>query len=165
MSGALMSVELERSLQAFVYREARLLDEGHFDQWDQLFAPEGLYWLPASSNAEDPLREASHLYDDRMLRRVHIERLKSAHAHSQQPAGRCHHLMQQPEVLDADVASGVFKLRTAFLYTELRSGRTVSLPGVARHTLRRAGGDFLIMLKRVDLLHGSEPLPAVEFYV
>ena len=71
--------------------------------------------------------EASHLLDDRLLRRVHIERLRSAHAHSQQSAGRPHHLLQPSEVLEADEAGNVYRLRTPFLYTELRAGRTVTL--------------------------------------
>ena len=165
MSAQTTSTELEQALQALVVREARLLDEQRLDEWDALFAEDGHYWLPASLEAKDPLREASHLYDDRMLRRVHIERLRSAHAHSQQPRGRCHHLLQTPEVLEASSTDDRFQLRTSFIYTELRAGRTISLPGVAHHRLRRTADGFLIVLKRVDLLHAAEPLPAVEFYI
>lgn len=165
MSPTIVPVELERALQAFVICEARLLDDMQLEQWDALFADDGVYWLPVSERATDPRLEASHLYDDRMLRRVHIERLRSAHAHSQQPPGRGHHLLQQPEVLEANPVDNIFRLRTAFLYTELRAGRTVTLPGVARHTLRRSESGFLIVLKRVELLHGSQALPAVEFYI
>jgi 3-phenylpropionate/cinnamic acid dioxygenase small subunit len=165
MSEQIVSPDLERLLQAVVVREARLLDEQRLDEWDALFADDGVYWLPASPEAQDPRLEASHLYDDRMLRRVHIERLRSAHAYSQQPPGRCHHLLQTPEVLEANLAGDCFYLRTAFLYTELRAGRTVTLPGVAHHRLRRAASGFLIVLKRVDLLHAGEALPAVEFYI
>ena len=165
MSAQSVSPDLERLLQAVVVREARLLDEQRLDEWDALFADDGVYWLPASPAAQDPRLEASHLYDDRMLRRVHIERLRSAHAYSQQPAGRCHHLLQAPEVLEANFAEDNFYLRTAFLHTELRAGRTVTLPGVAHHRLRRVASGFLIVLKRVDLLHAGEALPAVEFYI
>ncbi len=165
MSANAVPAELERSLQAFVVREARLLDEMQLDQWNALFADDGIYWLPVSPEASDPRLHASHLYDDRMLRQVHIERLRSAQAHSQQPAGRCHHLLQQPEVIDFNEVDNRFCIRTPFLYTELRAGRTVSLPGVARHELRRSESGFLIVLKRVDLLHASQPLPAVEFYI
>lgn len=165
MTASPVLLELERALQAFVVREARLLDDMQLDEWEAMFAEDGFYWLPASLGATDPLREASHLYDDRLLRRVHIERLRSAHAHSQQPPGRSHHLLQAPEVLEANEAANRYRLRTAFVYTELRGGRTVSLPGVAYHQLRRTGTGFLIVLKRVDLLHAAEPLPAIEFYI
>ncbi len=165
MSEQGVSPDLARLLQSVVVREAQLLDEQRLDEWDALFADDGIYWLPASPAVQDPRLEASHLYDNRMLRRVHIERLRSAHAHSQQPAGRCHHLLQTPEVIEADLPGGSFNLRTPFLYTELRAGRTVTLPGVAHHRLRRVTSGFLIVLKRVDLLHAGEALPAVEFYI
>ena len=94
-----------------------------------------------------------------------MRRLASPVAYSQQPRGRCHHLLQTPEVERADHQSRDFRLRTAFIYTELRSGHTVSLPGVAWHHLTLIEGQLRIRLKRVDLLHAAEPLPAIEFYV
>ncbi len=165
MSLVNISAESLQELQAFVFHEARLLDEARYAEWNALFTPEGRYWLPVSREARDPLLEASHLYDDQMLREVHLARLQSPHAHSQQPRGRCHHLLQQPEVLEHDTAAGVFVLRTPFIYHELRAGHTVSLPGVATHRLVRSFEGLRIALKRVDLLHAGEPLPAVEFYI
>lgn len=153
------------ALLRFVAHEARCLDERRFDQWNALFAPEGWYWLPAAAHHTDPLREASHLYDDALLRRVKLARLASPLAHSQQPAGRCHHLLQASDVLRLDAAANRFELRTPFIYTELRASRTTALPGVAWHTLRVHAGGLAIVLKRVDLLHAAEPLPAVEFYL
>ena len=64
-----------------------------------------------------------------------------------------------------DAAGNRFELRTPFLYTELRAGHSVGLPGVAWHTLRVHDGSLRIVLKRVDLLHAAEPLPAIEFYL
>ncbi len=162
---ALMDVDLERALIAFVLHEARLLDEQRLEDWNALFAPDGWYWLPADARHTDPLRQASHLYDDDLLRQVHIARLRSAQAHSQQTPGQCHHLMQQPHIESIDAAGGRYRLRTAFIYTELRSSRTVSLPGIAWHDLRLIDGQLRIQLKRVDLLHAAEALPAIEFYV
>ena len=153
------------ALAALVAQEARCLDEGRWADWNALYAPDGWYWLPASTEHTDPLQQASHLYDDAVLRAVRIARLQSPQAHSQRPPGRCHHLLQASEVLAMDAAANRFTLRTPFLYTELRAGHTVSLPGVAWHTLKVNDGALCIALKRVDLLHAAEPLPAVEFYI
>ena len=152
-------------LAAFVAHEARLLDERRWAEWNALFTPEGMYWLPAVPDAIDPLAQASHLYDDDLLRRVRLQRLQSASAHSQQPPGRCHHLLQGAEVLTADAAANRFELRTPFIYTELRAGRTVTLPGVAWHSLCVHEGALRMLRKRVDLLHADQPLSAVEFYI
>lgn len=152
-------------LVAWVAHEARCLDEQRWAEWNALFAPEGWYWLPASADHVDPLAEASHLYDDHLLREVKLSRLQNRQAHSQQPPGRAHHLLQASDVLVHDAAANRFELRTPFLYTELRAGRSVSLPGVAWHHLRLHDGALRMVLKRVDLLHAAEALPAVEFYV
>lgn len=149
----------------FVVREARLLDDRCWSQWLDLFDAQGWYWLPADAAHTDPLRQASHLYDDALLRRVRIERLLNPQAHSQQPSGRCHHLLQVPEVLGMDVQANRFQLRTSFLYTELRAGHAISLPGVSLHTLCLAEGQLRILLKRVELLQAAQPLPAIEFYI
>jgi len=152
-------------LAEFVAHEARLLDEQRWEEWNALFADDGWYWLPASPAARDPLDEACHLYDDRLLRSVRLQRLRSPQAHSQRPPGRCHHLLQPPALLERDDAAGRFELRTPFLYTELRAGHTTTLPGTARHTLVLVDSALRIRLKRVDLLHADTPLPAVEFYL
>lgn len=152
-------------LRAFVAHEARCLDERRYDEWNALFAPGGWYWLPASSTHTDPLAQASHLYDDETLRRVKLARLQSPLAHSQQGGMQCHHLLQASEVLRHDATNNRFELRTPFIYSELRAGRTATLPGVAWHHLLVHEGALRIALKRVDLLHAGEPLPAVEAYV
>lgn len=153
------------TLTEFVVREARLLDERCWQEWLGLFDPQGWYWLPADPDHVDPLRQASHLYDDALLRRVRIERLENPQAHSQRPPGRCHHLLQVPEVLSMDEQANCFQLRTPFLYTELRAGHVVSLPGVSLHTLCVSQGELRILLKRVELLQAAQALPAIEFYI
>lgn len=153
------------ALVAFVAHEARCLDERRFSEWATLFAPDGLYWLPAAAHHTDPVHQASHLCDDALLREVRLARLQSHLAHSQQPPGAAHHLLQASDVLQLNAAANQFKLRTPFIYTELRAARTTTLPGVAWHTLVVHEGELRIQLKRVDLLHAAEALPAVEFYV
>ncbi len=160
-----MKAPTATELQAFVALEACCLDEQRWADWSAMFAPDGWYWLPADTAHTDPLAQASHLYDDALLRRVKLQRLQSPQAHSQKPAGRCHHLLQASEVRVCDAAANRFELRTPFIYTELRAGRTVTLPAVAWHHLRVHEGALRIVLKRVDLLHAAEPLPAVEFYI
>ncbi len=83
----------------FVQAEARLLDAKRFDDWNTLFTDDAFYWLPATPDQPDPDNWTSHLYEDKLLRDVRIERLKSARAFSQQPPSRCHHLLQLPHIL------------------------------------------------------------------
>ncbi len=94
----------EHDLVRFVYREARLLDEKRFDEWYELFTEDGFYWVPLAPDQVDPLDHTSLAYEDRLLLKLRIERLKSPRAFSQQPPSRCHHLLQMPEVEKSDPA-------------------------------------------------------------
>src|SRR5664279_1914263 len=86
----------ERELIDFVVREARLLDEKRYEEWNALFTDDAFYWVPLTPGQPDGVDHTSHLYEDKLLRELRIERLKSPRAFSQQPPTRSHHLLQTP---------------------------------------------------------------------
>ena len=145
----------------FVIREARLLDEKRFDEWYELFAEDGHYWVPASPNQPDPLNHNSLAYEDRLLLKLRIERLKQPTAYSQKPASRCHHLLQTPEIERS--ANNEFVTRTSFIYTETRGDESQRYAAVASHTL--VGDPLKIRLKRVDILNCDAALPSIQLFL
>ena len=145
----------------FVIREARLLDEKRFDEWYELFAEDGHYWVPASPDQPDPLNHNSLAYEDKLLLKLRIERLKQPNAYSQKPASRCHHLLQAPEIEKS--GKGEFLIRTSFIYTETRGDESQRYAAVAWHTL--VGEPLRIRLKRVDLLNCDAALPSIQLFL
>jgi 3-phenylpropionate/cinnamic acid dioxygenase small subunit len=145
----------------FVIREARLLDEKRFDEWYELFAEDGHYWVPASPDQPDPLNHNSLAYEDRLLLKLRIERLKQPTAYSQKPASRCHHLLQAPEIEKSE--KNEFLIRTSFIYTETRGDDSQRYAAVAWHTL--IGYPLRIRLKRVDLLNCDAALPSIQLFL
>lgn len=144
----------DQQLIDFVLDEAQLLDELRFDDWLALFSDDGRYWMPLAHGQTDPRLHASLLYEDRLLLQVRIERLRGARTFSQQPASRCHHLLQTPRVAARDDAAGVYACRTAFHYIETRQDEQTLYAGWARHELVLQGdGALRIRLKRVDLVN------------
>jgi 3-phenylpropionate/cinnamic acid dioxygenase small subunit len=158
-------IPTEQDLARFVVREARLLDEGRLDEWFALFADGGHYWVPLSHGQTDPVLHNSLAYEDTLLLRLRIERLKSPRAFSQQPPSRCHHLLQQPEVDRLDNAANTYVTRTPLLYSETRAGTTLRLAATVYHTLAVIDGALRIRLKRVDLLECETALPSVQLFV
>jgi 3-phenylpropionate/cinnamic acid dioxygenase small subunit len=149
--------------EQFVMNEARLIDEQRFDEWLDLFAEDGRYWVPLAGGAQREDAAYNALADeDRLLLSLRVQRLKNPRAHSQHPKSRCQHVLQPPQVLHSDAAG--CELRTPFLYIESRGGRTLQLAGSATHRLVRAGDAWRIRLKRVDLLDAGEPLPAIQLF-
>jgi 3-phenylpropionate/cinnamic acid dioxygenase small subunit len=145
----------------FVIREARLLDEKRFDEWYELFAEDGHYWVPASPGQPDPLNHNSLAYEDKLLLKLRIERLKQPTAYSQKPASRCHHLLQTPEIEKSE--KDEILMRTSFTYTEIRGDESQRYAAVAWHTLVR--DPMRIRLKRVDLLNCDAALPSIQLFL
>jgi 3-phenylpropionate/cinnamic acid dioxygenase small subunit len=157
----------ERQLIDFVVREARLLDEKRYAEWNALFTDDAYYWVPLVPDQEDGLNHTSHLYEDKLLRELRIERLKSPRAFSQQPPTRSLHLLQTPTVEPPDAARPDEHLvRTVFQYTESQGDELNTLVGVCWHRIVvDESGALRIRQKRVDLINSDAALPAVQLFV
>ncbi|GAA0533440.1 MAG: aromatic-ring-hydroxylating dioxygenase subunit beta [Pigmentiphaga sp.] len=150
------------ALAEFIYEEARLLDEKRLDQWQDLFTSDGVYWIPLGCDQQDPVDHASITYEDRLLLKLRIDRLQQPRAYSQQPASRCLHVLQLPRLEGAD--GRMYRMRTPMIYCEARGDEQWTYAAVARHELVPHEDTFRIRLKRVDLLNGDAPLPAIQLF-
>jgi 3-phenylpropionate/cinnamic acid dioxygenase small subunit len=149
-----------------VYHEARLIDEKRFDEWYELFAEDSLYWMPLSR--EQPLGEAhtSLFYEDKLLLKIRIERLRHPNAFSQQLPSFSQHVLQQPAVQSTDPQSGCCVMRTPFLYVEAQLDRQFMLAGVTYHHLVTVdAGGWRIRMKKIELLNREAALPSIELLI
>lgn len=132
-------------------REARLLDDGRHTDWLAMYAPECLYWVPASADGGDPRREVATAFDDRRRLEDRIYRLGTDYAWSQQPRSRTSRIVSNVAAYETTDAS-IFMTRSTFLITEFQAGDTRSWAGWAGHRLRRDGDGWEIMVKQVNLI-------------
>ena len=160
-----MTEPTRQDLIDFVVREARLLDEKRYEEWNALFTDDAFYWVPLVPDQVDGINHTSHLYEDKLLRDLRIERLKSPRAFSQQPASRCHHLLQTPTVEEFDADAHRFVVRTEFHYTESQGDELQFYVGTFYHHLTLQGGALRMTLKRVNLLNCDAALPAVQLFI
>lgn len=147
----------------FVYHEAELLDTGHFDAWLDLFTADGVYWMPLEPGQQERRLVGSLMNEDRVLLATRIERLKGKRTFSQQPASRCHHLLQQPRVLRVDDQGG--EVRTAFHYTETRGDEQTLYAGWTTHHLLLQDGALRMQLKRVDLVNCDAAFGNIQLFM
>lgn len=160
-----MNAITEDDLVRFVYREARLLDEMRYEEWLDLFAEDGHYWMPAEWRQTDPRLQASLMYEDLLLLRVRVERLAGARTFSQKPRSRSHHLLQAPEVDEMDPARNLYRTYTPFHYVETRGDTKELYAGWARHELSVVDGALKIRLKRVDLVNFDAPFGSIQLFM
>ena len=151
----------------FVVHEARLLDEKRYEEWNALFLDDAIYWVPLVPNQPEGLDHTSHLHEDKLLRDLRIERLKSPRAFSQQPPTRSLHLLQTPTVEPRDPERPhEHRVRTVFQYVESQGDEMHTFFGVAWHRIVvDAQGALRLAQKRVDLINSDAALPAVQLFV
>ena len=137
----------------FIYAEARMLDEGRYDEWLDLWLADGHYWMPLDYKQTDPHLVTSFLYEDMFMLKLRVERLNGARTFSQKPKSRCHHVIQRPFVDKLDNDDGDYVTNTSMHYVETRLDEQFLLALTATHELKRVDGELRIANKRVDLLN------------
>jgi benzoate/toluate 1,2-dioxygenase beta subunit len=147
---------LLESCRGMLHLEARLLDEGRFEDWLALFAAECLFWVPGSPGG-DPKREIAVAFDDRRQLEGRIYRLRTGYAWSQVPPSRTSRIVSNVEAFRGD-SDAVVMVRSTFLITELRDGQTRTFAGWNGHRLARNGGGWKILVKQINLIDCDQNL-------
>jgi 3-phenylpropionate/cinnamic acid dioxygenase small subunit len=158
------AVASDSELINFVYAEARLIDEKRLDEWYDLFAQDARYWIPLTRGQKNGLTENSLMFEDKLLLKVRITRLRNPHAYSQAQPSFCQHILQAPSIEDRGSTTGVAVLRTAFLYVENQHDHQEVYAGVVWHHLVRAQEGLLMSLKKVELLNCEAALPSLQLF-
>jgi 3-phenylpropionate/cinnamic acid dioxygenase small subunit len=143
--------------ESFLIHEARLLDEGRFDDWLALFTPEAKYWVPSEPDQADPLETVSLMYDDRRLLETRVRRLSSPRIYSQEPRSRTSRMINNVTIeKDADAVSTL--VRSKFVLIEFRRNEQRLFGGTCFHRLIVDKDGIRIAWKRVDLVNSDAPL-------
>lgn len=159
---------MESEISAFVYREARLLDEWKLDEWLRLFTEDGIYWLPIDEHG-DPRVSSSIIYDDKRRREMRVDQLLSGRGASQTPRSEMLHNIGNLEISPAGPAGA--SVRYNVIVAELRPGdwRQAGLGKEALYSgrcllrLRREQGEWRMAEKRLVLLKRNQPLENLSF--
>ncbi len=152
MSASRSSLDRIAAVTAFVHKEARLIDERRFEDWANLFTPDGLYWAPLTPGQTDHLNEMSIIKDDRAMLDARVARLRHPEAHADSPPVRTVHMLANIELVSE--AGDETHVAGALMMTEWRDDRQTIYAGRVRWTLVAAGADdFAIRLKRVELVN------------
>ena len=149
--------EVRDECEAFLVREARLLDDRRFEEWLALFAADGVYWIPHRFGGGDPRREICLAFDDRRRLEDRIVWLRTGKAYSQIPPSRTTRLTSNVEVWSTETEGEVL-VRSNFVVHEVRTNEQRAIPGWLGHRLRRAGDGWEIVIKQVNLLEADRGL-------
>jgi 3-phenylpropionate/cinnamic acid dioxygenase small subunit len=141
---------LQHRVEQFLYHQSELLDSKQWRAYIDLFADDGVYWMPAAPEQTEWLDSASIFAEDKMLMTIRMGRVTHPNAWSQAPMWATSHVVGNV-VVEADSQTQV-SIRSRFQMLELHRDTVRQFAGTYRHTLVRVGDDFKIKLQRVDLL-------------
>jgi 3-phenylpropionate/cinnamic acid dioxygenase small subunit len=153
-------IELQREVEQFLYRQAELLDGKHWQAFIDLFADDGVYWMPVTLEQTEWEGSPSIFAEDKLMMEIRKGRVSHPNAWSQAPMWETNHLVSHVAV-ESD-RGGTLQVRSRFHLMELRRDSVRHFGGSYRHTLVRGGGGALrIRLQRVDLFNGQAPFDYV----
>lgn len=160
-----MASPTNQELIDFVIHEARLIDQHRFEEWLNLYTDDAYYWMPLEWGQTDPKLVGSLMYEDKLLLKIRVERLKGNRTFSQKPKSRCHHVLQTPQVDSRDDAKGEYVTWTPMHYVETRFDDQQLYAAWATHTLTVVDGALKIRLKRVDLVNCEAAFGNIQLFM
>ena len=139
-----------QQVEDFLFEEAALLDEWRLDEWLALFETSATYEVPTTDRPNaDPQRSQYYVWDNYELLTARVKRLKSKHAHAENPHSRTRRLVTNVRVGESSDSS--LDVRAAFLIYKIRDGNVDQFVGRYEHTLA-ANGEGLKFRKRRAVL-------------
>lgn len=166
-----MTRELVCDIEQFLFREARLLDEGRFRDWLDLLTDDIRYWMPsmgrryrASSKAIALLDVASCMESEfssetevaildetkeSLERRV--ARLESGMAWAEDPPSHTCHIVSNVAVVEGDTVTQVSVHSNFVLYRTRGESEQDCYIGRRQDVLRRVTGDWRIAYRKILL--------------
>ena len=153
--------DLHREVEQFLWLQAELLDAKRWQEWMDLFARQGLYWMPVAPEQTEWESSPSIFIEDKSLMEIRKGRVSHPNAWSQAPQWETSHLVSHVAIESAEDgesnAGGKLVVRSRFHMMELRRDVIRHFGGRYRHTLVRdpESGALRIELQRVDLFNSQ----------
>lgn len=141
-------------IQAFVYQEARHLDDKQWDEWLQLYDEKVTFWMP-SWDDEDNLTtnfetEISLIYyPNRNGLEDRVFRIRTERSSATLPDTRTTHMISNIEILEENDEE--VKIRFNWNTLSFRYNKLDQFFGVSFYTLKKVKDSFLIINKKVIL--------------
>jgi len=142
-------------VSAFLFHEARLIDERRFDDWADLFADDGRYWVPCNGPASDPSRRVSIVFDTVETLRTRLDRMKSGKQYAQDPPSRTCHVISNIHLEDG-AGEEVVAYSSLVVFEARRHHHKDFFAGSSMHRLRPEGDAYRIVEKRVELIDNDQ---------
>ena len=152
-----------KKLENFLYKEAELLASNDLDNWMDLYADDGIYWMPVKEDQEDGLNHVSIFYDDKTLMDIRSRHMKHPQAASKDFVLRASHIIGNVQVQSFSAKECV--VTSNFHCVVFYQSQQQMFAGRNTHTLVKNGESWLIKLRRVDLINCDASHHSIQSYI
>lgn len=147
-------MKVQHDVEQFLYRQSELLDTKRWQDWIDLFAPEGVYWMPPNAGYKTWEGQPAIFAEDKNLMTVRMLRVLHPDAWSQRPLWETNHVVSNV-VLQKIARNGDVKVRSRFHMLELRRDDVRHFAGSYVHELKKTKQGYAIQLQRVDMTNAQ----------
>jgi len=144
----------QHAVEQFLYRQAALLDAKQWQDYIDLFAEDGVYWMPPDPSQKTWEGTPAIFAEDRNLMTVRMKRVLHPDAWSQRPQWGTNHVVGNVMIEKASV-NGDVVVRSRFHMLELRRDDVRHFAGSYTHHLKKARDGYRIKLQRVDMTNAQ----------
>lgn len=161
--------EFVKQIEAFLYAEARLLEDNRFDEWLACFADDIHYWMPVRQNMdtpageEDPLGTFALFDDDKQSLELRVLRIKTGQAHAEVPLSVTQRFITN--IMAAPATGNAVQVHSNFMvYQERRGRHGVVFYGRRDDTLSREKNALKIKKRKIALAQTILPTTISIFF-
>src|SRR6266511_1232355 len=168
-TSALEQMLLQKDVEQFLYKEARLLDERRLTEWLDLLAEDINYFMPIRRNIKfgdwdlefsDPESEISYFDEGKDILQGRVRQINTGVHWAEEPVSRFEHLISNVEIVSAE-ENEVQVASKFFCYQNRLQDEVNIFVGRRYDTLRRDPVTVFKVVKRKILLAQNVLLPKV----
>lgn len=146
--------QLQHDVEQYLYAQAALLDGKRWQEWIDLFTPDGVYWMPPEPGHTHWDGMPAIFAEDKNIMTVRMKRVLHPDAWSQVPLWGTNHVVGNV-VVDKASANGDVVVRSRFHMMELRRDNVRHFAGQYTHHLKKTPQGWKIKLQRVDMTNAQ----------
>jgi 3-phenylpropionate/cinnamic acid dioxygenase small subunit len=144
----------QHAVEQLLYRQAELLDTKQWQGWIDLFAKDGVYWMPPDPTYKTWDGTPAIFAEDRNLMNVRMKRVLHPDAWSQRPLWGTNHIVSNV-MIEKKSPKGDLIVKSRFHMLEIRRDDVRHFAGAYTHHLKKTKSGFQIKLQRVDMTNAQ----------
>ncbi len=147
-------MKIQHDVEQFLYRQAEFLDTKRWQDWIDLFAPDGIYWMPPDASYKTWDGQPAIFAEDKNLMTVRMLRVLHPDAWSQRPLWGTNHVVSNV-VIRKLAKNGDVEVSSRFHMLEMRRDDIRHFAGSYLHKLKKTKKGYAIQLQRVDMTNAQ----------